>query len=75
MHANRRARIDATLIENEKKFDVKCMISKKLKVYKNMNDKNKIYKLSKHDSNDYIIEFNEKNQFSHDFIYFLFKIK
>ena len=75
MHVNRRIRIDVALIENEKQFDIKNIISKILKKYENMNNENKTYELSTHNSNDHVIDLHVEKQFFHDFIYFLFETK
>ena len=51
MHINRRARINAAFIKNEKQFDIKCIIFEILQTYKN-----KTYEFSKYTSNDHITE-------------------
>ena len=40
-----------------------------------MNDENKTYDLSKHTSNDHVIELQIEKHFFHDFIYSLFERK
>ena len=63
------------MIKNEKMFDIKCIIFEVLHAYKNMSDENKIYELSTHISNDYVINLQNEKHFFYNFIYSLFETK
>ena len=75
VHVSRQVQINNALIKNENKLNFRVVILDVLKIYENLSNENKIYKLSKYDLNDHVINLIDEKQFSHDFIYLLLKAK
>ena len=75
VHVSRRVQINNALIKNESKLNFRVVILDVLKIYENLSNEDKIYELSKHYSNDHVINLIDEKQSSHDFIYSLSKAK
>ena len=73
MHVQRRVRIEFALTKIKEKFDIKVTFFEILHDYEKLNNENKIYELSNHDSNDYAIDLKKNKKSSHKSIYFLFE--
>ena len=75
VHVSRRVQINNVLIENKFMSNFKTIILDVLKTYNDIDSENKVYELSKHIVDDHVIELIDEKQFSHDFIYSMFKTK
>ena len=75
VHVSRRVQINNVLIKNENKSNFRVVILDVLKIYENLSNEDKTYELSKHDSNNHVINVIDEKQYFHDFIYLLSKAK
>ena len=73
MHVQRRIRIKFALTKIKEKFDIKITFFEILHDYEKLNNENKIYELSNHDSDDHAIDLKKDKKSSHESIYFLFE--
>ena len=71
IHIERRVQINSILLKIKKKSNIKITISEILKKFVEIIEKNKIYKLSNHESDDHSINLKSNKKFLYDFIYFL----
>ena len=55
VHVFRRVQINNALIKNENKLNFRVVIFDVLKIYENLNNKDKTYEFSKHNLNDHVI--------------------
>ena len=63
VHVSRRVQINNALIKNESKLNFRVVILDVLKIYENLSNEDKIYELSKHNSNDHVINLIDEKQF------------
>ena len=60
IHVQRRIQINFVLTKIKEKFDIKIILLEILHEYEELNNKNKIYELSNHDSNNHAIDLKKK---------------